>query len=232
MNSATTTAAVSRRRSQGGPPLLVPGLIFAVLTIAGLPLGVGGPRPGASAAKVLAYDTGHQTLLKVLAAVVFGSALPLAIWTATAFARLRGLGVTAAGNTMGLAGGLLASASLALSGVATWTAATSVDPASPGLARALTNLGFAAGGPGFVVPLGLLIAGVGVPSLILRLMPRALAWAGLVIAALAMLATFALLTSALYPLLPIGRFGGLIWVVAVSALLIKKRDRQAGRTPE
>ncbi|MGI8817312.1 MAG: hypothetical protein ACR2G2_19065 [Pseudonocardia sp.] len=39
------------------------------------------------------------------------------------------------------------------------------------------------------------------------------------IAALAMLATLTLLTPVLYPLLPIGRFGGLIWLLVVSAML-------------
>lgn|GEM_PF-5197943 len=46
------------------------------------------------------------------------------------------------------------------------------------------------------------------PALILRLLTRALVWAGLVIAALALLSTFAMISPALYPLLPIERFRG------------------------
>jgi hypothetical protein len=73
--------------------------------------------------------------------------------------------------------------------------------------------------------LALLIAGVAVPALILRLTPKPLAWAGLVIAAAGMLSTLTLLTSALDATLPIGRFGGLIWIIAVSVLLPASRHR-------
>jgi hypothetical protein len=53
---------------------------------------------------------------------------------------------------------------------------------------------------------------VAVPSLILRLTPRPLAWFGLVVAAIGMVSTLTLLTSALDFTLPIGRFGGLIFI--------------------
>ena len=62
-----------------------------------------------------------------------------------------------------------------------------------------------------------------VPALLLGLLPRPLAWAGLVIAALGMLSVFSLLTPMLYVLLPVGRFGGLIWLVAAAALLPRTR---------
>jgi hypothetical protein len=55
--------------------------------------------------------------------LVFGAAVPLAIWAATIYRRLRTLGVTAPGAVIGLAGGILAAASLALSGLVTWVAA-------------------------------------------------------------------------------------------------------------
>jgi hypothetical protein len=89
--------------------------------------------------------------------------------------------VTAPGAVTGLAGGILAAASIALSGLLTWVAAEVAADAGPALARVVFDLGFAAGAAGFVVPSALLIAGVAVPSLILRLTPRPLAWAGLVI---------------------------------------------------
>jgi hypothetical protein len=57
-------------------------------------------------------------------------------------------------------------------------------------------------------------------------MPRPVAWTGLVLAGLGMLATLTLLTSALYPLLPIGRFGGLIWLLITSVLLPRARPRR------
>jgi hypothetical protein len=81
------------------------------------------------------------------------------------------------------------------------------------------------GAAGFVVPLALLIAGVAVPAAILRLTSRPISSIGVLIAAVGMLSTFTLLTSALDPTLPIGRFGGLAWIVAVSAALRASRRR-------
>jgi hypothetical protein len=200
--------------------LLVPGIAFAVLTIAAAVLGASGPRPASTPFDTAAYDLSHHTVLIVLGTIVFGTSIPLATWTAVTYRRLRHLGITVPGATIAVAGGLLASASLAVSGLVTWTAAQSASPAlDGGLARALTDLAFASGGAGFVVPFGLLIAGVAIPGMMNGLMPRWLGWAGLVVAALAEIATLSLLTSALDPLLPIGRFGGLIWLLVASVLL-------------
>lgn len=216
-----TAAPVTRTaRSQGGPPLLVPVVAYGVLMVVSVILLASGPQPFASAASVLAWDNAHHSALEVAGCLGFAASLPLAIWTATVYRRLRtGLGVVAPGAVIGLAGGLLAAASLAVCGLVNWTIAEVHGVADPALARALTDLSFAAGSAGFVAPLGLLVAGIAVPSVILGLLPRALAWAGLLIAALSLLSTFALLTSALDFTFPIGRFAGLVWLIAASVLL-------------
>lgn len=210
-------------RQQGGPPLLAPALAFGVLTVASAVLGAAGTRPDSSAAEVAAYLGGNQGVVRLLAFAVFGASVPLAVWAATAYRRQRRLGVAAPGAVIGLTGGVLSAAALAMSGLITWTAAQASD--TPAVARALTSLAFASGGPGFVVPLALLIAGIAVPALFLKLLPRWMSVAGLVVAAAAVPASLSLLTPALYPLIPVGRFGGLVWLVAASVLL--PRDRAA-----
>ncbi|GAA1035060.1 hypothetical protein GCM10009565_93490 [Amycolatopsis albidoflavus] len=210
-------------RQQGGPPLLAPALAFGALTVASAALGAAGTRPDSSAAEVAAYLGGNQGVVQLLAFAVFGASVPLAVWAATAYRRQRRLGVAAPGAVIGLTGGVLSAAALAMSGLITWTAAQASD--TPAVARALTSLAFASGGPGFVVPLALLIAGIAVPALFLNLLPRWLSVAGLVVAAAAVLASLSLLTPALYPLIPVGRFGGLAWLIAASVLL--PRDRAA-----
>src|SRR5437868_11627569 len=117
-------------------------IVYGVLTVAGGVLGATGTRPDSSAADVAAYDAAHQGLVRLLALVVLGAGLSLATWTAAARP-----------PRLGFAGGLLASGSLLLSGLATWTAAQNTD-----FARAFTSLAFASGGFGFAVPLALLIA--------------------------------------------------------------------------
>jgi hypothetical protein len=220
------------RPPQGGPPLLAVALPYAVFTLAGLFLGFGLVRPDDPPAEVARLLLENRTAATVLAAAVVAAAVPLAIWSATAYRRLRRLGVTAPGSAIAFAGGILASASLALSGLVSWTAATTAPVMTPEILRALTTLGFAAGGPGFVPFFALLMAGVAVPGLLLGVLPRVWAWAGLVVAAVGMLSVFSLLTPVLYPLLPVGRFGGLIWLVAASVLLPQSRPHRAARRPE
>ncbi len=220
-------AGIAARRSrEGGPPLLVPALAFGVLTVTGAVLGAGVPRPVATATEVLTYDIGHTTVIGVAAAVVFGSTFSLVICAVTLYRRLRRLGVLAPGPLMGLAGAILAAAALAASTLFSWTATQTAGLGDPALARALTTLSFASGGIGFVAPFGLLIAGIAVPALILRLLPAALAWAGIIVAVLAMLTPFALISDVLYPLLPIGRFGGVLFLVAAAALLPRSAQRR------
>jgi hypothetical protein len=227
-----TTSTPLERHRQGGPPLIVPALVALALTVLSVVFGGAGPRVTTSAADVLTYDLNHHTLLVVLGTILFGVSVPLAVWSGATYRRLRQLGVTAPGTAIGLAGGLIASASLGVSGLITWTAGAAATAGSPGVARALTDLAFVTGGAGFVVPFGLLIAGVAIPSLVLRFVPRWLAWAGLVIGAIAMLATLSLVFPVLDPMLPIGRFGGLIWLCVVSVLLPHSRPRRGRGVPE
>src|SRR5258708_6276828 len=82
---------------------------------------------------------------------------------APAGAPLRQLGVTAPGATMVLAGGVVAAGALALCGLLVWTLSRPEVTADGSLVRALYFLVFLTGGPGHVVVLGLLVAGVAVP---------------------------------------------------------------------
>lgn len=207
---------------QNGPPLLIPAIIMAVFTAASAVLGASAARYDTP--DLFTYTQTHHATLLVLGTLVFGTSIPLLIWSATVYRRLHRLGVTAPGSAIAYGGGLLAAASLAVSGLVTW--ATAQLSGSADVVKALTALGFAAGGPGFVVPFAMLIAGVAVPSLILRLLPTALAWAGLIVAALGALATFALLTPTLDVLIPIGRFGGIVWLIIVSVTLPLTRARR------
>jgi hypothetical protein len=229
MVTSTPSPAVRRARPQGGPPLLLPALAYGAVMVTGVVLSARAPELSATAAAVAAYDGTHHALLQVAGCLGFAASVPLAIWTATAYRRLLTLGVTAPGAVIALAGGLLAAASTALSGLITWTRAQPGAASDPAVARVLADLGFATGAAGFVVPLALLLAGVAVPSLVLGLVARPVAWTGLVIAAIGTLSTFALLTPALDFTLPIGRFGGLLWLIAASIALPRTRRAAAAR---
>jgi hypothetical protein len=230
-DSSTDTNRAVSRPSQGGPPLTLLATISLVLLLAGLFVGVAlagvMPLPYGSASAIQDYVAGHHAAGVAIAVGTFGSSIPLAIYAATASARLRQLGITAPGATIALAGGLLASAGLAISSLTAWTLSRPEVTSDAALVRALYYLTYLSGGPWHVVTLGLLIAGIAVPGLLVGLLPRPVAWTGLVIAGLAELTTLVLIWPGLSPMLPVARFTGLIWLIAAGALLpVRRRNRQ------
>ena len=206
--------------------LLVVGLLIAG-ALGGIP-----PLPYGSAAAVVDYVRSQPDAIRVASVTVFGSSVPLLIYAATASARLRQLGVTAPGATIALAGGVLAAGGLGLSGLLLWPLAERDVAADSGVVHALYDLVYLAGGPGHVVMLGLLVAGIAVPSLILGLVPKPLARTGLAIAVLAELATLVLIWPPISPLLPIARFSALVWLLVVGALLPHRRTNRTGAGTE
>lgn len=230
MNDSQTHT--NERPTQAGPPLALLAAISLILLLAGLIVGVvlaGGvmPLPYGSGAEIQAYVGGNHAAAVAMAVGTFGSSIPLAIYAATASARLRQLGITAPGATIALAGGLLASAGLGLSSLMIWTLSRPEITSDAALVRALYYLTYLTGGPWHVVTLGLLIAGIAVPGLIIGLLPRALAWTGLVIAGLAELTTLVLIWPGLSPMLPVARFTGLIWLIVAAAMLpLRRRNKQ------
>ncbi|WP_405488515.1 DUF4386 domain-containing protein [Streptomyces sp. NBC_00096] len=211
------------RGPQAGPPLLAPVLALTGLTIAYVVLNRATPHPDATGLEVLRYATGHRTTAELGAFLLLGSAVPMALVAAVLYRRLRALGITAPGSAITLAGGVLAAAALMLSAMSGWAGARLGQGAGPDLARALADLAFFAGGPAYAAMFALLLAGVAVPGLIAGLLPRPLAWAGLVLAAAGMLALLGLVVDGFQYLLPVVRFGGLVWLVWAAVKLPRTR---------
>ena len=116
--------------------------------------------------------------------------------------------------------------------VATLTAAVAflaVGIPQPGVASqagpvtVLHLLAFAAGGVGYVVPFGLLLAGVSVIAWFTRMLPRWLVWLGLVLAAIAELSSLSLIVTPAFFLLPVARFLGFVWIISTGFLLPRSR---------
>ena len=76
-------------------------------------------------------------------------------------------------------------------------------------------------------PLGLLFAGLCVPALFMRLLPRWLAVSGLVLGAIGQLSALSLVIPGAFFLIPLTRFPGFLWLIAAGFTLPRTRSAAA-----
>jgi hypothetical protein len=162
--------------------------------------------------------------VRIIAVAVFGSSVLLAVYAATASARLRRLGDVGAGPTIALTGGILAAGSLGLTGLLGWTLSRPEITGDTPLVRALYLLTFLVGGVAHVVALGVLIAGIATSGLALGLLPRVVARIGIAIAVLCELTVLVLAWQPLGPGLPVARVTALAWLLLAAARLPTRRS--------
>lgn len=222
-------------RRAGGPPLAPLAFVSFALTVAAVSTLIAGsgstPAPFASPAEVSAWYAANPVAVRVGAMLQFGSAVPLGILTASVYARQLRLGVRVPGPAIGLFGGIAASIVLATSALVTWALSFPDALGSHDAAALLARFSFGLGGVAYATGLGLLIAGIAVPALILRFIPRWLAVAGLVLGAAGELSFLSLALESLQALLPIVRFGGGVWLITVAFLLPRSRPRRDPSDP-
>jgi hypothetical protein len=230
--SSGTGADTERGQRHRGPSLLLLAIVFAGLFVASLVVVAamtrGGhfPSPFEPTAATNAFFAENREAIRFGAFLQFGASVPLAIFAATASSRLRFLGIEAAGTLITLVGGTLASAMGAFSALAQWSL---VQPDLGTEVRALHLLAFSTGGPGYIVPFGLLVAGIAVTGGLSRKLPSWVMWSGLFVASVAELSSLSVAFAPAMYLLPIARFTGLVWLIVVAALLPSTRAGRARR---
>lgn len=221
-----------------GPNLAALALVFTVLKIAsifpvsafGMVLGVPPPffpGPATSPATIVSYFATHSFPVLLCAFLQFGSAIPLGIFTVTVASRLNFLGVRAAGPWIALFGGLMVAFDSTASAVALRAMVQPGVAQNGPLTQALYTMQSGFGGPGFAVPMGLLMAGVSVSAGLTKLLPKWVVIFGLVLALLGELTWFTFISFAggIGILVPLTRFPGFIWLIAVGFLLPKTVKR-------
>jgi hypothetical protein len=220
------------RVRHAGPPLGIVATIFVLLFMAGLyPVTAFGgkpvfPGPGDSLDVILAFFQARASAVLLCAALQFGAAIPLGIFTATIVSRLRFLGVRAAGTEIAFFGGLATALNMMASSSVLWTMSYPGIAQEPALLQALYRLTFALGGPGFSVPFGLLIAGVSVTAGFKKLLPKWIVILGLVVAVMGELSWLDILFPKVVFLIPLTRFPGYIWLIAAGFAMPNTVDRE------
>jgi hypothetical protein len=212
-----------------GPSLLLLILVYCAFLAAGLIVpsvlrhGAGYVNPYEPVERIRDFFAASPAAVKISGFFIFGSAIPLGLYTATVVSRLGFLGVRAAGTYITLFGGFMAAGALAVCGLFVWILSLPAVSASLSVVQAMNFLSFLFGGMVFAVGSGLLIAGISVTGGLSKLLPRSVALIGLLLALAGELSSLSLLTYPATVLLPITRFGGLLWLIAAAALLPKRR---------
>jgi len=221
-----------------GPPLLQPAMVYTLLFAASIVSAVllrhGPPfvTPFGDAGAARAFFAANPFAVKVGAFFFFGSAVPLAVYTATVVSLLRYLGVRAAGTNIALFGGFAASGAIAISGLCMWVLSVPEVAASLVAARVLYLLSFLLGGAGFAVAFGLLAAGVSVTSHFARLLPHWLVVLGMIVAAAGELSSLSLIAYPANLAIPVTRFVGFAWIILLGGRLPETLRRAEGASPE
>jgi hypothetical protein len=182
------------------------------------------PGPRESAQTITAFFQTHPHAVLLCAFLQFGAAIPLGIFAATMVSRLQYLGVRAAGAHIALFGGLMAAFDIAISALVLWVMAYPGIAQEPAVLRALYYIVFAIGGAGFSVPMGLLIAGLAISAAIMKLLPRWLTVAGVVLAGIGELSALSLVIPTVLFLIPLTRFPSFLWLIAGGFKLPKTRN--------
>ena len=171
------------------------------------------PGPWESAQTIATYFQTHSHSVLLCAFFQFGAAIPLGIFTATMVSRLWFLGVRAAGADIALFGGFMAALNIAMSALVLWVMAYPGIADEAGVVRALYYIVFAVGGVGFSLPMGPLIAGISIPALMMKLLPKWLIIFGLTLGVIGELSFFSLVIPSALFLIPLTRFPGFIWLI-------------------
>ncbi|HLH33937.1 MAG TPA: hypothetical protein VKX41_04640 [Alloacidobacterium sp.] len=217
-----TTPAIQRHQ---GPHLGLLAILYTVLFNAGLyPVTAYAgkpywPGPWESASVIVPYFQTHHTQVLACLFLQFGAIVCLGLFTSVAVSQLRFLGVRSAGPWIALLGGFLVVFDGFAGAFTTWTLIHPAVVQTPSVVIALYYLAYSFGGPGFSLPMGLLIAGISIPALLHRLLPKWICILGIVLAITGELSWFHLISPPVLFLIPLTRFPGFIWIIAVAFAL-------------
>ncbi|WGW13606.1 hypothetical protein LWF01_07570 [Saxibacter everestensis] len=201
------------------------GTMIGSVVLGNLLAGQGGyVSPFTPSGDVSAMLTANATSLALSSQLQLASALLLGVFTALLAAGLRRRTGDGPGAAVLLFGGSYASIVFALSAMLSWLTSRPEIAADGPSAQTLSYLAFMTGGPGHVVGLGILIGGTVIAARWTASMPGWLLIVGTVLGVVAILSYLSLNWAPMTVLIPIGRFGGLLWLVVAGFML--GRDRR------
>ena len=185
------------------------------------------PGPTAPADQVVSYFQTHTMPVLVSSFLQFGAAMTLGGFSASVVRRLRVLGVRTAAPEVALFGGLATAFNMSASAGVLWVIVYPDIVSNTSLIPAFHALSFVFGGPGFSVPMALLVAGVSISAGSMKLLSKWVVRLGLAIAMVGALSWFSwlmvpLMIRGAVLFIPLTRFPAFVWLIAAGAQLSKR----------
>jgi hypothetical protein len=226
-----TTKKKNRQSIHRGPPPGIVAVVFVLLSAASilvtLLMAGGMPYPTfySQAVQTHIYYTKFATVLRITAFLRFGSMFPLGVFTTTFVSLLYFHKIKVAGVQIAYFGGITSSLFLGISSLIAWILSQPSIVENAGALYFFQFFAFATCNVGHTATLGLLLAGVSVPCLLIRLIPRWISWVGLIIAAICVFSTLSMVLPALSILRSVGRFSAYIWLIAAGFSIPKEKSK-------
>src|SRR4029453_4967549 len=224
-NEELSPARLPAPRRHPSPPLWLMAIAYTALFLAGLyPVTVFGgqpyyPGPWESADTIAAFFQARPMAVRVCAFLQFGAAIPLGIFTASIASRLQFLGSRAAGVSIALFGGFTTAVMMMAASIALWAMAQPGIADNSPVLQACYWLTQVFGGAGFFVPVRLVVAGVTIPAAFMKLIPKWIVVLGIAVAICGELSWLYMMVPNALPLVPLTRFPGFVWLIAVGLAL-------------
>src|SRR5258708_14780853 len=177
------------------------------------------PGPVEPGDVIVSYFQTHALPVLMCAFLQFGATIALGIFTASVVSRLHFLGVRAAGPYIALFGGFATVFGGMAASSILWVMIHPGIAQDATLLRAMYYLSYAFGGPGFSLPMGLLLAGVSVPAAFMKLLPKRGVALGLALPVCGGLRWLNLIAPNALVLIPVVRFPIFIWLIATGFML-------------
>jgi hypothetical protein len=193
------------------------------------------PEPMAPAASVVGYFSAHSSNVLMASFLQFGAAVLLGVFAVMLVAHLRAFGATRLLTGLALFGGLMTSFDMSASNLVLWVLAQPGVSSDPVISRVLHRLSFAFGGPGFSVTIGILFLASSVGASMLQLLPKWVVRLGIVVGSFGLLSWFTLIMIPMtvyqaVVLIPLTRFPGFVWLIAVGFKLPRASFKPAKPT--
>jgi hypothetical protein len=182
------------------------------------------PSPDAGMVRIVTYFQMRPQQVRTSAFLSFGSIIALGIFVASIVSRFRFLGVRSAWVDITFFAGLATVFDQNMSHICEWVLTW------PGIAQntpttlAMYYLLYGFGGPGFSVPMGLLVGSISIIGVRMKLLPKWIVWSGFVIGVIGLVSclNFLLPTFSILPFtIPLTRFPSFIWLIAAGFALPK-----------